>query len=375
MSSAPTSSSLHSPENASHTHRKPSRRKRIFQILVIGVLIVVIVIAWQFLNTYNNSTDPTVAGRPLSNPHTHLHSVVVGTKPGVIYLGTHYGLFKSTDGGRTWPQSRGELNNFMVTSIAESPLNANFLALIVIPTSGIGQQSGIAFSQDNGTNWRISSPSGLSSSAYPYSVKVGTGSDNQFYAYYFYAGWMETRDLGTRWYPITRGTLAAMQTPTLLTDPTNPNHLYLGGDQGLFESFDDGNYWLHISTIQGTVQSIIATNTAPRVLYCVTDQGFYSWREGSVQTKQIIHFPMSTPPTRLISDKSGDALYGLSGQDLWFSSNGGSSWMHRWHFDRGDLISLVLDPQNPFTLYAGFFLPPEVIYSKDGGQSWQTLTD
>jgi hypothetical protein len=375
MSSAPTSSSLHTPETVKHIPRKSSRRKRITQIFAIGLLIVVIIAAWQFLNAYNNSTDPTVNGRPLSNPHTHLHSVFVGTRPGLIYLGTHYGLFKSTDGGRTWPQSHGELNNFMITSIAESPLNADFLALIVIPTGGLGQQSGIAFSKDNGINWRISSPSSLSASAYPYSVKAGTGSDNQFYAYYFYAGWLETRDLGTHWYPITRGTLAEMQAPILLTDPTNPNHLYLGGDQGLFESFDDGNHWLHIATIQGNVQSIIATNATPRTLYCVTDQGLYHWQEGSIQIKQIIHYPMSAPPTRLISDMSGGALYGLSGQDLWFSSNGGNSWIHRWHFDRGDLISLVLDSQNPSTIYAGFFLPPEVIYSKDGGRSWQTLTD
>src|SRR5690242_7715628 len=140
MSSAPTSWSPHTPESMRDTHRKPSRRKRIIQIFVIGLLIVTIIAALKFLNAYNNSTDPTVNGRPLSNPHTHLHSVFVGTKPGVMYLGTHYGLFKSTDGGRTWPQSHGELNNFMITSIAESPLNANFLALIVIPTSGLGQQ-------------------------------------------------------------------------------------------------------------------------------------------------------------------------------------------------------------------------------------------
>ena len=84
---------------------------------------------------------------------------------------------------------------------------------------------------------------------------------------------------------------------------------------------------------------------------------------------------MSTSPTQLMLDKSGEALYGLSGQDLWFSSDGGSSWIHRWHFDRGDLISLVLDPQNSNKLYAGFFLPPEVIYSRNGGSSWQILTD
>jgi hypothetical protein len=375
MSSAMSSMSPHTQDSERQSKVKTSWGTRIIRTFVFGLLIIVIVVAWQFLNAYNNSTDPTIAGHPLSNPHTHLHVVALGEKPGVLYLGTHYGLFTSTDGGHTWPQSHGTLSNDMVTSIAVSPSNPSILALIVIPTSGLGQQSGIAFSRDNGKSWQISAPSGLSSSAYPYSVKAGTGRSGQFYAYYFYGGWLETRDLGAHWYPITSGTLSNMQTPSLLTDSNNPNHLLLGGDQGLFESYDDGDHWLRISAIQGDIQSIITTNTTPRILYCATDQGFYHWQEGNARITQVTHLPMTTPPTRLLIDKTGRALYGLSGQDLWFSSDNGSSWVHRWHFDRGDLISLVVDPLNPHTLYAGFFLPPKVIYSTDDGSSWQTLTD
>jgi photosystem II stability/assembly factor-like uncharacterized protein len=375
MSSLPSSTSPHTQDAERHTKVKSSQRTKIIRIFVIGLLTLVIVVAWEFFNAYNNSTSPTVAGRPLSSPHTHLHYVTLGEKPGVLYLGTHYGLFKSTDGGHTWPQSHGTLSNYMITSIAVSSYDPNVMALIVIPTSGLGQQSGIAFSRDNGTSWQISTPSGLSSSASPYSVKAGTGSAGQFYAYYFDAGWLETRDLGKHWYPITRGTLSGMQTSSLLTDSNNPNHLFLGGDQGLFESHDDGGHWLHISAIQGNIQSIIATNSTPRMLYCATDQGFYQWQEGNPRITQITHLPMTTPPTRLVVDETGNALFGLSGQDLWFTSDNGSSWMHRWHFDRGGLVSLVVDPLNPYTLYAGFFLPPEVVYSTDGGSSWQTLTD
>ncbi len=123
-------------------------------------------------------------------------------------------------------------------------------------------------------------------------MKAGSGGSGQFYAFYFYAGWLETRDLGAHWYPITRDTLSNMQTPSLLTDPVNANHLFLGGDQGLYESHDDGNHWLHISAIQGNVQSIIATNTTPRILYCTSDQGFYHWQEGSTQITQVTLLPM-----------------------------------------------------------------------------------
>jgi hypothetical protein len=221
----------------------------------------------------------------------------------------------------------------------------------------------------------MSAPPGLSPSAYPYTIKAGSGSSGQFYAFYFYSGWFETRDLGAHWYPITNDTLSNMGTPTLLTDLTDPNHLYLGGDQGLYESRDDGSHWLRISAIQGVVQSIVAADTAPGIFYCATDQGLYIWREGSKHITHVANLPMSPPPTRLATDETGKALYGLSGQDLWFSPDRGTTWLHRGHFDRGDLISLIVDPLNPLHLYAGFFLPPMVVYSTNGGISWQTLTD
>src|SRR6516162_2017383 len=187
MSPIPTSPSK--PETVRQTKVKSSKHRRIIRSLVIGIIIIGIVISWQVINTYNNSTDPTVAGRPLSNPHTHLHTVALGGRPGVLYLGTHYGLFTSTDGGRTWPQPHGVLNTYMVTAIAVSPSNSNVLGLIVIPTSGLDLQSGVAFSHDGGNTWQMNAPPGLSPSAYPYTIIAGSGNSEQFFTYYFNAGW------------------------------------------------------------------------------------------------------------------------------------------------------------------------------------------
>ncbi len=341
------------------------------------VLISGIVIAWQFLATLNNSTGPTVAGRPLSNPHTHLHTVALGGRPGVLYLGTHYGLFTSTDGGRTWPQPQGILNQDMVTAIAVSPSNPNVLALLVIPTS-IGAPSGVAFSSNGGVNWQVRVPAGLSLSAYPYTLQAGSGGSSQFYVFYHNAGWFETRDLGMHWYPITSRALSAMQTPSLLTDPAAPDHLFLGGDQGLFESDDDGHHWNHLPSVQGSVLSLAASSTSPRLIFCATDQGVYRWREGSTpgaQTTRIIPLPRATPLTHLATDPAGRLLYGLSGQNLWFSVDSGTTWQRRWLFDRGDLVSLLVDPLHPQHLYAGFFLPAAILESTDAGHSWHILTD
>ena len=78
MSSVPSFTSPSKPETE-RQKVKSSRRKRIVRILVIGLIIIAVVVAWQALNAYNNSSDPTVAGRPLSNPHTYVRAYEVET--------------------------------------------------------------------------------------------------------------------------------------------------------------------------------------------------------------------------------------------------------------------------------------------------------
>src|SRR5207249_1271923 len=112
--SRPRNMSLTSPPSSASSPAKeqPVMRgmKRPIYVLILIALIIPLLVVWQLINSFVNGTDPVVAGRPLSNPHTHLHLVALGGEPGVVYLGTHYGLFTSTDGGRDWPEPRGTLN-------------------------------------------------------------------------------------------------------------------------------------------------------------------------------------------------------------------------------------------------------------------------
>lgn len=349
-------------------------RKRPARLVVVLFIAAALVTGWILLNNNVNSTDPTVAGRPLSNPHTHLHTVVPGVRPGTLYLGTHYGLFSSRDDGKTWPQKRGALNNLMVTAIAISPAQPDDMAVIALLVSGVGTPSGVYISSDGGNTLQARSPAGLSSTAYPYTVKAGYAR-GQFYAFFSYSGWYETRDLGQHWYAITTGALSNMETPSLLADPANPDHLWLGGDAGLYETFDDGKHWKAFAGVTGNVTALVASTTTPRLLYCLTDQGLFRWTEGQSHITQLTHVPMSPVPSRLVIDASGQSLYALAGQDMWYSGDGGSSWVHRFHFARGDIIAFAIDPARPGHLYAGFFMPGLVLSSADGGKTWQTLTN
>jgi len=357
-------------------HKQIARRFKRWQIwLVIVVLAVVVATVWQLLYKQQNSM---IAGRPLSSPQTHLHTVVISGRPGVVYLGTHYGLFTSTNGGQSWPQSQGALNTSMVTGIAVSPTNPELLAVLTIPTSGLGRSMGIEVSANGGKSWRFTLPANLPAVAYPYAIQSAPGAQGHFYAFFTSAGWFETQDLGQHWQSITSGTLASIQTPTILADPANPQHLLMGGDQGLFETRNDGQSWQPITAVQGSVAALVATTPTggqPRTIFAATDQGLYRWQDGQTAITRLSDFAGSMSPTRLVLSDTGSALYALVGSNLWFSANLGKTWTQRWHFTRSDLTALVMNPANASQLLAGFFAPGLVLISNTAGKTWQTLTN
>lgn len=352
--------------------KRPGRR---FVLVIIVLLAVGVAAIWQALLA--RQPNVPVAGRPLSSSETHLHTVVMSYRPGVVYLGTHFGIFTSTDNGRTWPQARGDLNTTMVTSIAVSPTNPNLLAVLAMPDGNPGSPMGIYVSSDAGQHWRATMPANLPTTTYPYSIQSAAGTGGHFYVFFSFVGWFETSDLGQHWQPITGSSLTEIQAPSLVIDPLNPRHLLLGGDLGLFETSNDGQSWVRNTDVQGAVVSLTAAlsnDGKVRTILCATDQGLYR-QQGQGAFYLVSGWPASSPPTRVVFHADGTALYAIAGEDLWFSANQGTNWTRYWHFKRSDLISLVIDPANPRILLAGFYWPGLVQISTDAGVSWQTLTD
>ena len=355
----------------------PRSRPRWLWLAALGViaLLVLVEVGYQYWKNSPAATAPSVAGRPLSNPQTHLHTIALGDSPATIYLGTHFGLFTSTDGGRTWPQQRGALPGLMITSVAVSPRDPNTLAVIGISNVGDASKNGFYLSRDAGKTWQMSNPSlpgnGLGAPVSPYFVQAGTDSPDHWYVVYVGAGLYETNDAGAHWALLTPQSMASALMTSMLIDPADAQHLLLGTDTGLYQTRDGGAHWDQMADVQQTVQALAVLPTQPEVMLCATDAGLWRSSDGGN------HFQSSAVPSfsRLAVAGTNDRMvYGISGQQLWRSADAGSHWEKVATLNRSDLTALVGDPANAQTLYVGYFFPAAVFSSRDAGQSWQVMT-
>jgi len=348
------------------------RRQR-WRYLFFGLALLILLsgCASNLTISSANSTDPIVRGRPLSNPGQHLHTLALNAvNPNILYLGSHYGIFWSTDGGKTWPQPRGALNFVMVTSIASSPRNSSVLAVVAISPTGVNfGQNGVQLSTDGGKTWRLINKGLPGNPPDAYFVVAGQASAAQFYVYVVQSGLFETTDDGQTWRNITPPGQSQVNMQDLLTDPADPNRLLLGTGSGLFRSTNDGATWTEVSTVQGTVLALASPANRPQVVYCATDNGLYRSDDGG---QRFALMYAGIPFARLaVPANDPQTVYALSGQQFEVSTDGGQTFTTRTTFSTTNPSGLLVDPRNPQVIYVGFFYPAEVVKSTNGGWSWQ----
>lgn len=154
-------------------------------------------------------------------------------------------IFKSVDGGDNWreisegltPIDRGRIG------LAISPQNPDVLYATV---PSIGDSSGFYRSEDCGEHWvRMSDWC----SGDPQYYQELFPDPNQFDRLYGVAvNLMLTEDGGRTWQPV-RMPGVHVDYHHLTIDPFNSNHLLIGNDGGLYESFDGGRTAKHFSNL------------------------------------------------------------------------------------------------------------------------------
>src|SRR5258706_147680 len=289
------------------------------------------------------------------------------SNPQTLYLGVDGGVFKTIDGGVNWT---GTFNDFSCLSVFAVAVNPVVPSIVYAGTC-----NGVFKSTDGGSSFqaantrftlaafglRVRAVGALASDAgsIPCSGAATTGA------------LARSRDLGATWTPA--GHDVPSYTAVLLADPTAPNTVYAGTEDGVFKTTNSGLSWTPGLTglpPHFNVVLLAAGASSPTTLYAVDTRLNFQYKsvDGGVNW-----FFLGTRPVRAIAVDPGDAAtvftcgpFGCSK-----STDGGLSWRDLNNGLTGYVLTLAFDPAPPATIYAGT-LDGGVFKTTDGGESWTT---
>jgi photosystem II stability/assembly factor-like uncharacterized protein len=169
----------------------------------------------------------------------------------------------------------------------------------------------------------------------------------------------------------------------LVVDPQNPSTVYTGLSAGIFKTTDGGASWNQLTGLPAGSSPLAIDPQNPSTVYAAGHP--YVWKsvDGGASWNAIWNFGSLTSNwlmTFVVDPRNPSTLYAAlqqadecGGETLHKSVDGGESWVGFTFESLGAAAScvsdLVIDPQNPATLYAAF-QRTGVFKSVDGGASW-----
>src|SRR5690242_19317735 len=191
----------------------------------------------------------------------HVHSLEVFS-PNVLMLATHYGLFRSQDGGKSWQEVAGGNNQFMqglmTYSLTYSSINSQRLYVLtqpaVIPHAGT---VGLYTSADQGRTWKLSIALSSITSRTIFVVAPGNDTPDEVYIYLSELGPQGLkRSLDNGQHFTSTGTLPFGSIFGVLAIPGAPGHLLAYSSDGMAYSNDGGIHWQVIKSIASSVNDV-----------------------------------------------------------------------------------------------------------------------
>jgi photosystem II stability/assembly factor-like uncharacterized protein len=193
--------------------------------------------------------------------HTGVTDVVLDPKnPDVVYAaayqrrrnngvliggGPEGGIHKSEDGGKTWVKLKKGLPTGDVGRIALG-ISPEKPEVVYAHVTAAGKEGGFFRSDDGGTSWTRKSTIGTSDPQYYGEIVVDPKVFDKLYLMDLNVQISE--DGGKTWAPA-RWPEVHVDNHALEIDPTDPNHLIVGNDGGLYESYDGGKTFRHFNTL------------------------------------------------------------------------------------------------------------------------------
>ena len=317
-------------------------------------------------------------GANFGDQKNHIHAMVtLPGHPGTLLVGTHYGLFRTTDGGQTWKKLLGDpgqlAEHLMDQYLAVSPVNAERVYLEGISFPDLPTPTGtpgVYTSPDGGVTWKLALALSSLPSQTVYYLVAGAQSEQQLYAYFPQKqdkGLYESLDGGATWQPL--GTLPDTESLGLLVDPAKPGHLFMYSANGLFESADNGTTWQSAPGIKDGIQQAALSGST---VYATGDDGTFVSQDDGGQFRLVA--PGQTFQYLVSSPENPNTVYGLGASTMDVSTDAGKTWSSLvLPPDRLLAAHLVIDPASSADVYLGNSYPVTIYSTSNSGQNWSQI--
>lgn len=319
--------------------------------LKIPILIViflalggVFLISQKFNSSSKNSASTQNASSTIQEEsvmensiYGHVHALIQNPQDNSLLLGTHEGLFKSSDGGKTFKkvETTGEVNAMDFMNFAYDQSNKIIYAG--------GHDLGVVKSTDGGVTW-AKTDSGIKGSDI-HALAINPLDNARLYAFSVSNGVFGTKDGAKSWYrvddgpdnPSTRafgymGTPSSMDRSMQTDKTTNIGYLWAGTGGGLYSSFACFCGWTKTQGVSdnATIYTLAPDPVNKSSMLAGTKDGIFK------------------------TDDEGKAFIQVS--------------------DIKDVAALTFDSSNPKVIYAA--ISSGVIYrSNDEGKNWNKINE
>jgi len=163
----------------------------------------------------------------------------------LINGGPGSGIHKTTDGGKTWTEIKAGLpkDHMGRIGLANAPSQPRTIYAIIEAND---KEKGLYRSTDFGQNWHKQSDYMTNSPQYYNELIVDPHNPDRLYSVNTFTNISE--DAGKTWAPLSLK-FRHVDDHALWIDPDNTDHLYIGGDGGIYETYDRGQTWRHVRNL------------------------------------------------------------------------------------------------------------------------------